>query len=151
LFFKINDCAFFFQIIYVDSLAIPNVQIPATIPRIATWTKNLLAEVIKLDTNGDGSFGKLKVLVKTKPDYFLNISQTTIFFIITQTITNPFFQLKSSAHSVVQDSPFQMDDIYSFVSSKAPRDLAPDVCTDLCPFLFFFNLTTKFFLFILIQ
>ena len=81
----------FFQIIYVDSLAIPNVQILATMPRIATWTKNLLDEVIKLDTNGDGSFGKLKVLVKTKPDYFLNISQTTIFLIITQTITNPFF------------------------------------------------------------
>ncbi|KAG2597378.1 hypothetical protein PVAP13_5KG253807, partial [Panicum virgatum] len=47
-------------IIYVDSLAIPNVQIPATMPMIAAWTRNLLDEVIKLDTNRDGSFGKLK-------------------------------------------------------------------------------------------
>ena len=69
----------FFQIIYVDSLAIPNVQIPATMPRIAEWTRNLVDEVIKLYTNRDGSFCKLKVLVKPSLNIFLNISQTTIF------------------------------------------------------------------------
>jgi hypothetical protein len=30
-------------------------------PRIAAWTRKLLDEVIKLEMNGDGSFGKLKV------------------------------------------------------------------------------------------
>jgi hypothetical protein len=30
-------------------------------PRIAPWTRKLLDEVIKLDMNRDGSFGKLKV------------------------------------------------------------------------------------------
>ena len=53
----------FFQILYADSLAVPNVQIPDTSPRIAAWKRNLLDEVIKLDTNRDGSFGKLKVFL----------------------------------------------------------------------------------------
>ncbi|PVH47918.1 hypothetical protein PAHAL_4G185600 [Panicum hallii] len=43
-----------------------------------------------------------------------------------------FRQLKLSAHSLVQDSPFQMDDIYSLVSSKAPRDLAPEKKRKIC-------------------
>ncbi|PUZ50779.1 hypothetical protein GQ55_6G087200 [Panicum hallii var. hallii] len=47
-------------IIYADSLAVENVQIPATIPRIVAWTRKLLDEVIKLDMNPDDSFGKLK-------------------------------------------------------------------------------------------
>ena len=53
----------FFQILLADSLAVPNVQIPDTSPRIAAWKRNLLDEVIKLDTNRDGSFGKLKVFL----------------------------------------------------------------------------------------
>ena len=69
----------FFQIIYADSLAVPNVEIPTTMPRIAAWTRNLLDEVIKLDTNRDGSFGMLKVLVKPLFFKLENTSQTTIF------------------------------------------------------------------------
>jgi len=36
------------------------VQTPATKPKIAGWTKKLLSEAIKVGTNHDGSFGKLK-------------------------------------------------------------------------------------------
>ena len=60
--YRFND-VHFFQILYADSLAVPNVQIPDTSPRIAAWKRNLLDEVIKLDTNRDGSFGKLKVFL----------------------------------------------------------------------------------------
>ncbi|RLM60816.1 hypothetical protein C2845_PM14G09700 [Panicum miliaceum] len=57
---SIKGCILLLVIIYVDSLAIQNVQIPATMPRIAAWIRKLLDEVIKLDMNRDGSFGKLK-------------------------------------------------------------------------------------------
>ena len=69
------------------------------------------------------------------------------FSIITHTISHfLFFQLKSSAHSVVQDSPFHMDDIYSFVSSKAPRDLAQDVCTLFTSFIYLSKQFSFFYL-----
>lgn len=49
------------QVLYLDSLAVPNVQIPGGLPRVAAWKKPLIDKVIKLDTNIDGTFGKLKV------------------------------------------------------------------------------------------
>jgi len=39
------------QILYVDSLLVDNVQIPSTMPRVAAWSRKLLDQVIKLDTN----------------------------------------------------------------------------------------------------
>ncbi|XP_025821835.1 uncharacterized protein LOC112897687 isoform X3 [Panicum hallii] len=58
---SVKGCILLLVIIYADSLTIQNVQIPATMPRIAAWTRKLLDEVIKLEMNGDGSFGKLKL------------------------------------------------------------------------------------------
>jgi hypothetical protein len=55
---------FFFlppQILYVDALDAPSLKIPDITPRVAAWSRKLLDELIKLDTNNDGSFGKLKV------------------------------------------------------------------------------------------
>ncbi|CAD6220545.1 unnamed protein product [Miscanthus lutarioriparius] len=49
------------DILYVDSLLVDNVQIPSTMPIVAAWSRKLLDQVIKLDTNCDGSFGKLKL------------------------------------------------------------------------------------------
>ncbi|PUZ44447.1 hypothetical protein GQ55_8G099500 [Panicum hallii var. hallii] len=57
---SVKGCILLLVIIYADSLAVENVQIPATMPRIAVRTRKLLNEAIKLDMNHDGSFGKLK-------------------------------------------------------------------------------------------
>lgn len=43
--------------LYADSLDSGRLQIPTTKPRVAAWTNKLLHEVIRLDTNHDGSFG----------------------------------------------------------------------------------------------
>ncbi|RLM75079.1 hypothetical protein C2845_PM15G06460 [Panicum miliaceum] len=48
------------MIVYADSLVVQNLEIPTTKPRITAWTRNLLHQIIKQDTNRDGSFGKLK-------------------------------------------------------------------------------------------
>ena len=96
----------FFQILYADSLAVPNVQIPDTSPRIAAWKRNLLDEVIKLDTNRDGSFGKLKVfLFLGNLEHlcawpFLSITQTTIFQSLL--IPSATFFFSSSNHRHIQ-------------------------------------------------
>jgi hypothetical protein len=58
------DFLSFLQIVYVDSLLVDNVVIPSTTPRVAAWSKQLLDQVIKLDTKLDGSFGNLKVCIK---------------------------------------------------------------------------------------
>ncbi|CAD6240320.1 unnamed protein product [Miscanthus lutarioriparius] len=55
-----KGCLLVLVILYVDSLLVDNVQIPYTMPRVAAWSRKLLDQVIKLDTNNDGSFGKLK-------------------------------------------------------------------------------------------
>ncbi|XP_062179455.1 uncharacterized protein LOC133884088 [Phragmites australis] len=47
--------------LYLDSLAVPNVQIPGGLQRVVAWKKPLIDKVIKLDTNIDGTFGKLKI------------------------------------------------------------------------------------------
>jgi hypothetical protein len=66
LFDTISFCTFgFFHILYVDSLVVDNVDIPATTPRIAAWSRSLIDQVLKMDTNRDGSFGKLKVWLIT--------------------------------------------------------------------------------------
>nr|CAB3446501.1 unnamed protein product [Digitaria exilis] len=49
------------ELLYADSLMVDNLEVPSTKPRIAAWSRKLLNQVIKLDTNTDGSFGKLKV------------------------------------------------------------------------------------------
>ncbi|XP_039805252.1 uncharacterized protein LOC120669546 [Panicum virgatum] len=58
---SVRGCILLLVILYVDSLDVGNVQIPTTKPRIAAWSRKLLDQVIKLDTNRDGSFGKLKL------------------------------------------------------------------------------------------
>jgi len=45
----------------MDSLVIPGLDIPTTKPRISAWSGKLLRNAIKLDTNSDGSFGKLRL------------------------------------------------------------------------------------------
>ncbi|CAD6335113.1 unnamed protein product [Miscanthus lutarioriparius] len=81
-------------ILYVDSLLVENVDIPATMPRIAAWSRSLVDQVVKLDTNRDGSFGKLK--------------------------------LKSSVHTVIQSSLFQLDDVRRFMSSKVSSNMSDE-------------------------
>ena len=73
--FVFDDTIFFctcasFQILYVDSLLVENVDIPATTPRIAAWSRSLVDQVVKLDTNRDSSFGKLKVWIITVVYFF---------------------------------------------------------------------------------
>ncbi|RLM87071.1 hypothetical protein C2845_PM04G10880 [Panicum miliaceum] len=58
---SVKGCLLLLVILYVDSLAADDVQIPTTKPRIAAWMRKLLDQVIKLDTNCDGSFDKLKI------------------------------------------------------------------------------------------
>ena len=74
--FLLSIFLFFLQILYADSLAVDNVQIPDTKPRIAAWTRQLLDKVIRLDRNRDGSFGKLKVHF-----CFLHISKQIVLFL----------------------------------------------------------------------
>lgn len=56
-----GGCLFLLEILYADSPAVDNVEISVTKARVAAWTRKLLDEVIKLDRNHDGSFGKLKI------------------------------------------------------------------------------------------
>ncbi|KAG2573234.1 hypothetical protein PVAP13_7KG246755 [Panicum virgatum] len=56
----VRGCLLVLVILYANFLAVDNVQIPDTKPRIAVWTRQLLDKVIRLDRNRDGSFGKLK-------------------------------------------------------------------------------------------
>jgi hypothetical protein len=59
---SMRGCIPLLVILYADSLDLQNIQIPTDIPRILAWSRKLLdqVQVIKLDTNCDGSFGKLK-------------------------------------------------------------------------------------------
>ncbi|CAD6269505.1 unnamed protein product [Miscanthus lutarioriparius] len=56
-----KGCLLVLVILYVDSLLVDNVKIPSTMLRVAAWSRKLLDQVIKLDTNRDDSFGKLKL------------------------------------------------------------------------------------------
>ncbi|KAF8656916.1 hypothetical protein HU200_060481 [Digitaria exilis] len=58
---SVRGCLFVLVLLYADSLMVDNLEVPSTKPRIAAWSRKLLNQVIKLDTNTDGSFGKLKV------------------------------------------------------------------------------------------
>ncbi|CAN6174110.1 unnamed protein product [Urochloa humidicola] len=58
---SVRVCLLLLVVLYVDSLDAGNLQIPNTEPRVAAWSRKLIEEVIKLDTNRDGSFGKLKL------------------------------------------------------------------------------------------
>ena len=54
------------QLLYVDSLLVDGVDIPATtVSRAEAWSRSLIDQVVKFDTNCDGSFGKLKVCIIT--------------------------------------------------------------------------------------
>ena len=120
----ITPLHFFCQILYVDSLAVDNVQISTTPPRVAAWTREHLDQVIKQDRNNDGSFGKLKVLnfLVFPPLYFL------FYFSRPQFFTCLFCcQIKQSGRSVIQNSLFNMDDICRFVASKAPQQMPSEV------------------------
>ncbi|RLN34944.1 hypothetical protein C2845_PM03G30990 [Panicum miliaceum] len=57
---SVKGCILLLVILYVDLLDIKNIRIPTGTLRIAAWTRKLLDKVIKLNTNCDGSFGKLK-------------------------------------------------------------------------------------------
>ncbi|CAO2177240.1 unnamed protein product [Urochloa humidicola] len=58
---SVRVCLLLLVVLYVDSLDAGNLQIPSCKPRVAAWSRKLIEEVIKLDTNRDGSFGKLKL------------------------------------------------------------------------------------------
>lgn len=62
---SVKGCVLFLVILYMDSLLVESVDIPATTPRIAAWSRSLVDRVVKLDINRDGSFGKLKLKSST--------------------------------------------------------------------------------------
>ena len=136
----------FLQILYADSLDVPNLQIPTCRPRIAVWTRNLLDQIIKLDTNREGSFGRLKVR-KTVIWILSSIS----FFSRPSPPDTPLthdklsFQLKESCHSVGAGFALQMDGISRFVTSKAPRQLPLEVsaASPAPPCLFFCSMSNQ--------
>ncbi|CAL4924975.1 unnamed protein product [Urochloa decumbens] len=57
---SVTVCLLLLVVLYVDSLDVGSLHIPICKPRVAAWSRKLLDQVIKLDTNRDGSFGKLK-------------------------------------------------------------------------------------------
>ncbi|CAL5078667.1 unnamed protein product [Urochloa decumbens] len=57
---SVTVCLLLLVVLYVDSLDVGSLHIPICKPRLAAWSRKLLDQVIKLDTNRDGSFGKLK-------------------------------------------------------------------------------------------
>ena len=55
-------CFFLFaQVRYVDSLETDAIHVPEDGTRICVWTNKLVRLAVELDTNSDGSFGKLPV------------------------------------------------------------------------------------------
>jgi len=58
---SVKGCLLCLVILYMDSLVIPGLDIPTTKPCISAWSGKLLRNAIKLDTNSDGSFGKLRL------------------------------------------------------------------------------------------
>ena len=118
---------FLFQILYADSLDLPNIQVPTGTPRVSAWMRTLIDQVIKLDRNRNGSFGKLKVYQKNNSN--IGRPSITLFFHTHHCITFSFLvQLKQSHHSVGARFSLQMYDISRFVTSKVPRQLAAAVC-----------------------
>jgi hypothetical protein len=81
---------------------------------------------MSLDTNWDGSFGKLKVFGQQHQRFF----SVNPFFcsIFCSYIIDFFVQVKHLVHTRVQESLFKMDDIFQFVSSKA-RGMSAEVKT----------------------
>jgi hypothetical protein len=92
------------QILYADALDAPTLSIPDTTARVAAWSRKLLDELIKLDTNNEGSFGKLKVWSSnahaiyslvflcqqhTSPDYDVLFSSFTFSAQATTTYNSP--------------------------------------------------------------
>ncbi|KAK3154118.1 hypothetical protein QOZ80_2BG0186340 [Eleusine coracana subsp. coracana] len=57
---SVGGCLLLLAVLYLDSLAVNDLQIPSCNPRIAAWNKKLIDKVIKLDTNRGGGFGRLK-------------------------------------------------------------------------------------------
>jgi hypothetical protein len=58
-------------------LLVDNVDIPAMMPRAAAWSRSLIDHVVKLDTNRDGSFGKLKVWINSCAFFSFIITKIT--------------------------------------------------------------------------
>jgi hypothetical protein len=75
---------------------------------------------MSLDTNRDGSFGKLKV--------FGQQHHHSGDKVVTSDIIDCFVQLNHSVHTRVQESLFKVGDIFQFVSSKA-RGMSAEVKT----------------------
>jgi hypothetical protein len=81
---------------------------------------------MSLDTNRDGSFGKLKVFGQQHHHSF---SVNPIYYsIFCSYIIDCFVQLKHSVHTRVQESLFKVGNIFQFVSSKA-RGMSAEVKT----------------------
>ncbi|KAK3142729.1 hypothetical protein QOZ80_4BG0350550 [Eleusine coracana subsp. coracana] len=57
---SVGGCLLLLVVLYLDSLAVNDLQIPSCNPRIAAWNKKLIDKIIKLDTNRGGGFGRLK-------------------------------------------------------------------------------------------
>jgi hypothetical protein len=117
------------QILYADALDAPTLSIPDTTPRVAAWSQKLLDEFIKLDTNNDGSFGKLKVWSSNahaifSPFFYAN--NTPALIMMSSFLLSPF-QLKQLPHTTVQESLFRPEDILQFVASKVPEGMPTQV------------------------
>jgi hypothetical protein len=83
-----------------------------------------LDELIKLDTNNDGSFGKLKVRSSNAHSIFSPIfyANNTSLIMMSSFVLSPF-QLKQLPHTTIQESLFRSEDIFQFVASKVPEGM----------------------------
>ena len=52
---------FLSQVLYVDSLETDAIDVPEDGTRICAWNNKLVRLAVEMDTNSDGSFGKLPV------------------------------------------------------------------------------------------
>jgi hypothetical protein len=80
-------------------------HIAETWPRVAAWSWKLLDKLISLDTNRDGSFGKLKVWGSSiNQTFYKSIFLLHLFFFIAPTFCSAqAFSSHKSSRIIIQD------------------------------------------------
>uniref|UniRef100_A0ACD5Y089 Uncharacterized protein n=1 Tax=Avena sativa TaxID=4498 RepID=A0ACD5Y089_AVESA len=64
-------CMPYLMVLYVDSLETDAIQVPEEGTRICIWTNKLIKKIVELDTNTDGSFGKLPLKACFRSNLFM--------------------------------------------------------------------------------